>query len=125
MEDHNLSFLLYLVDPRPVGEVKAAIEHILRCDFRPEAADAPSDELEDSFEAEIFGLYVSLQRGEVWPEGNVYRLGGSTHRRIYSHGGTRLLIDNHVAKALKQGGFGWVMPREEFVATKQQRTVAT
>jgi hypothetical protein len=122
MDDVNLSFLLYVLDPRPPSEVKKHLERTLRCTMEIEKADVPLDERVDSFEADVLGLAISFRRAHSWTEGNVYRLSGSTNKHAYSSTGTKMSIDPHIARLLEHGGFTKVMSREAFVQFRDHRS---
>lgn len=121
MDDVNLSFLLYVLDPRSPAEVKEHLERTFRCAMEIEKADVPLDERVDSFEADVLGLAISFRRAHSWAEGNVYRLSGATNRNAYSSTGVKTSIDSHIARLLEHGGFTKVMSREAFVQFRDDR----
>lgn len=122
MDDVNLSFLVYFLGPSSAEEVRERIEKLLKLSLHPERADASEEETVGSFEGESLGLYVSLHRAEIWSDEAVYRLGGSTHPRIYSPNVAKVLINGHIAKVLAQGGMPRVMTPAEYTAAKKQRS---
>jgi hypothetical protein len=125
MEDVDLSFLLWIVDPRPMKEMKEMMEKIMKIQLHVEEADRPLDERMDSFEAQTMGLYVSLQRDPSWTDENLYRFAGCTLSRIWSSTGQKVSIDSHLARTLAYGGIKHVMSREQFVAFKKARREST
>jgi hypothetical protein len=114
MDDSNLSFLLWIVDPRSPGEMRETVGGILRCSFAIQSADLPLEKRQNSFESKVFGFDVSLSLGYAWPSENAYCLvGGSDHDHC-SVTGTDVLIDSHVKRTLEHGGLKQVMSRDEF-----------
>jgi hypothetical protein len=114
MDDSNLAFLLWIVDPRSPSEMREVVGDILRCSFEIQDADLPLEKKQNSFEAEVFGLDVSLSLGYAWATDNAYCLVGGSHHDHCSVTGTEVLIDSHVKRSLEHGGLKRVMSREEF-----------
>lgn len=121
MEETNFSMLMYFLEPRSPAEVKALMEHVLGCQLAVEDADVPLEEREGCFEGEVFGLYVSLQLARQWPEGNVYRLSGSTKQGLYVPGGKKISLDSHMIRLLRHHGLQDVMTVEEFGKKDRER----
>lgn len=120
MEELDFVFTLYAVDQRLTTEFKDFLQQCLGCSFAPEQADRPSDELEGCFEAETLGIYISLRAARPWPEGSVYRITGSTARRLFVPGAREVDLEPHLARLLQRAGVQKVLSRGEFVARNRE-----
>lgn len=121
MDELNFSFTLYVLDTRPGPEIKQVLEDALGCSFAPEQADRPASELENCFEAQALGIYVSLQPASTWPEGFVYRISGGTAPRLFVPGGRRVSLGPHLTRLLQRAGLARVLTKEEFGKTNRER----
>jgi hypothetical protein len=120
MDDINLSFLLYLVDPRETTALRFVVERSLGCTFSPMVVDAPDSEKAETFETVCMGIYLSLERVATWPEGNVYRFGGGTDGRISSVIGVMVSMDSHVMRLLEHAGCTHILTPSQFVLRNRQ-----
>lgn len=125
MEDCNPSFLLYVLDPRGLEDVKASVERALGCTFHVLEADLPLEERQGQFEAEVLGIFISFRQSYSWPVGNVYRLSGSPKKNLVSLTGEEVSIDAHIARALDRAGLARALSREELGELRSQVNAAS
>lgn len=112
MPPRNMSFVLFLLDPRPFEELHLALDEMFGGRFVQDPEYKAQGRLR--YTNYVFGLTISCLHAESWTEGQVYRLGGGND--VSSRFDTLEEMDMafHVRRLLGNVGIARIMSFDEY-----------
>ena len=122
MRPWNMTFTLFLLDPRPINEWLPALDDMFGGQFVQNSEFKAEGRVR--YTNYVFGLTIDCFGDATWSEGRVYRFVGSTDGAHRFDTPDEMDMAFHVRALLANVGLLRIMSVDEYVEEKQRRKTA-
>jgi len=119
MSPWNMTFTLFLLDPRPFEEWRPSLDEMFGGQFVQDLEYKAEGRLR--YINYVFGIAISCLHAESWPEGQVYRLGGGNDDCCRFDTLEEIDVSFHVRRLLSNVGFARIMSPDEYQGESVRR----
>jgi hypothetical protein len=112
MPTYNMTFTLFLLDPRPFEDWRPVLDEMFGGRFVQDLEYKANGRLR--YTNYVFGLVVSCELVESWAEGKVYQLGGNNDNSCRFNTLEEVDVGFHVRQLLVNVGPARIMSFEEY-----------